>query len=138
MRAHNQLSGIEADLMNPCWAGERIDCPHGLGRGTQRLPPRSSSSASSFSPSSDSLDVEETHAQPAGLIPDGRVSAASEGQPYKGNISDIPGVMLYDFFITRLFSSRLRGMGYTPTQTPDDSTVDPYPDPMHLWVEVYL
>ena len=37
-----------------------------------------------------------------------------------------------------LFSSRLRGMGYTPTQTPTDSTVDPYPDPMHLWVEVYL
>ena len=42
------------------------------------------------------------------------------------------------FDITRLFSSRLCGMGYTPTQTPTDSTVDPYPDPMHLWVEVYL
>ena len=28
---------------------------------------------------------------------DGQVSAASEGQPYRGNISDISGVMLYDF-----------------------------------------
>ena len=69
MRAHTQLSGIEADL----------------------------DSSSSFPSSADSSDVEETHVQPAGLISDGQVSAASEGQPYKGNISDIPAVMLYDF-----------------------------------------
>ena len=42
------------------------------------------------------------------------------------------------YFITGPFSSRLPGMGYPPTKTPTDSTVDPYPDPMHLWVEVYL
>ena len=42
------------------------------------------------------------------------------------------------YIITMPFSSRLRGMGYPPTQTPTDSTVDPYPDPMHLSVEVYL
>ena len=72
MRAHNQFSGIEADL------------------------DRSSSSSSSSS-SSDSSDVEETHAQAAGLASDGQVSAASEGQLHEGNIPDILAAMLHDF-----------------------------------------
>ena len=47
--------------------------------------------------SSTSSDEEETIALPAGLMSDEQVSAASECLEYKGNISDIPAVMLYDF-----------------------------------------
>ena len=70
MRAHNELSVIKADI---------------------------DSSSSSSSSSADSSDVEMTFVQPAGLISDGPVIAASEGQFYKGSISDIPAVLLYDF-----------------------------------------
>ena len=72
MRAHNQLSGIESVLASPCASS-------------------ASSSSSTYS------DEEGTIALPAGLMSDEQVSAASECLDYKGNISDIPAVMLYDF-----------------------------------------
>ena len=72
VRAHNQISGIEAVLASPCASSASIS-------------------------SSTSSDEEETIALPAGLMSDEQVSAASECLEYKGNISDIPAVMLYDF-----------------------------------------
>ena len=40
---------------------------------------------------------EESSVQPVGSMSDEQDSAASESLDYKGNISDIPAVMLYDF-----------------------------------------
>ena len=112
---------------------QRPGGPHFVNAGS-RFPATNLASpcASSAFSSSTSSDKEETHVQPAGLISDGQVSAASEGQKetadgvldhpfsfsllqkvspkkengrlrtpkivqYKGNISDILAVMLYDF-----------------------------------------
>ena len=96
MRAHNQLSGIEADPPPQQVPGRHCFEPFlELGGG----PAFRHNSFSPFSSSADSSDAEQTCVQPAGLISDGRFSAAREGQLYRVNILDIPAVMLYDFCI---------------------------------------
>jgi len=114
MRAHNQLSGIKADpdssssssssssessdiafssptLDDYAYARTRNGGLIGplISRTRVRVMPSSSTSLDSSS--------SEARVQPAGSISDGPAIAASESQGYKGNISDIPAAMLYDF-----------------------------------------